>query len=136
MTDGLISNTASDGDSGRPRGYHLSKQETLFFECVVDALYEHGIKPPKGYRIPKDVRRVVDYDHIRLLMAARLPNDFDDTPEGKEKHRNRLKMVLRRNREALLNFKIIGVSNPYIWHTGRHVRGFDLLPVRLPRSAH
>ena len=127
MTDSLISQNATDADTERPHGYHVSEQEALFFGCVIDALYEHGIKPPKGHRIPKDVRRVVDYDHVKLLMSQRMLSEEDNTPEGKDRHRNRLKTALRRNREALHNFKIIATSNPYIWHTGKHVRGFDHL---------
>ena len=136
MTDATIAHRSAKSDFGAPAdaGFRLSKQETLFFECVIDALRENGAKPPKKLALPSDVRRVVDYDHVKLLMAARLPDPFDETTEGRARRGDQLKMALKRNREALMNFKIIGTSNPFIWYTGKPIRGFDLLPTRLPTS--
>lgn len=128
MTEATISQSAIEvGATAAPAGFVLSKQERLFFQCMIDAIEAHGIKPPKGRGIPKEVRRVVDYDHVKLLMAKRMPNDFDASPEGKERHRERVKMALKRQREALMNLRVVATSNPYIWHTGKHVRGFDHL---------
>lgn len=117
-------------------GFKLSKQEGLFFECLIEALRDHGVRPPKKLAPLADVRRVVDYDQVKLLMIARLPDPFDRTVEGRERRREQLKMALKRNREALIHCKIIGTSNPLIWYTGKPVRGFDFLPIRLPTSKH
>jgi len=104
-------------------GFRLSKQEGLFFECVLDALAEHGVSPPAQLQLPNSVGKVVDYDHVKDLMARRMLREDDNTPEGKEKHRNRVRAALQRAREALFNVKIIGTDSPYIWWTGKPVKG-------------
>lgn len=117
----------------KPAGFRLSKPEMLFFQCVVDALHAHGIRRPARSGVPKDVGRVIDYDHVKLLMARRMLAGADSSPEGIERHRAKVKTALKRARVALMTFSIIGVDGNFIWYTGKPVRGFDLLPVR--RSA-
>jgi hypothetical protein len=138
MTDVTLPQQTAKSDFAAPMdaGFKLSKQETLFFECVIDALRDNGVKPPKNRTFPNSVRRVVDYDHVKMLMAKRMLSEEDRSDEGRKRHAGRVKMALNRNREALMNFKIIGTSNPYIWYTGKLIRGFDLLPARLPTSKH
>jgi hypothetical protein len=139
MTNAVVSHDVTEAEwaPSRTTGFKLSRGETLFFECVIDALRDHGVRPPKRFfGIPIDVRRVVDYDHVKLLVAARLADPFDATAEGRLQRSQQLKTALKRTREALMNFKVIGASNPFVWYTGKPIRGFDLLPVRLPSAKH
>lgn len=105
-------------------GFRLSKQEGLFFDCVLDALAEHGINPPADLQLPASVGKVVDYEHVKTFMARKMLREEDNTPEGKERHRSRVKAALKRAREALTTYKVVGVHSPFIWWTGRPVKGF------------
>lgn len=117
---------APDGDKAKAAGgFKLSKQEGLFFECVLDAISESGEAPPAGLSLPHSVTRVVNYDHVKARMARKMLREDDDTEEGRKRHRERVKTALKRARETLMNFKVVGVDNPYIWWTGRPVRGFS-----------
>lgn len=124
MTVIPASHAVADADNAalKPLGFKLSKSECLFFRCLIDAMRLHGVRPPKDCNIPEEVKRVVDYDQVKLLMAARLPNAYNDTPEGKSRRARQLTTALRGPRVALMNFKVVGASNPYIWHTGRSVQ--------------
>lgn len=115
---------AASKKEGGPGGFKLSKQEGLFFECVLEATAEHGIAPPPPLGLPSSITRVVDYEHVKAFMARKMLREDDNTEDGKKRHRERVKSALKRAREALTSFKIVGVDSPYIWHTGKHVRGF------------
>lgn len=127
MTAAVVSHEATGAEFStlKPLGFKLSKGETLFFRCLIDATKAHGIKPPKGRDIPSDVKRVVDYYHVKLLMAACLPNPYNDTPEGKARRARQLTAALRGPRVALMTFRVVAASNPYIWHTGRQTSGIN-----------
>lgn len=105
-------------------GFKLTTQEALFFQCVLDAIVDHGIAPPAELKLPSSITRVVDYEHVRTLMGRKVVRDDDNTEEGQKRYRERLKAAVRRARETLTRFHIIGVHNPYVWHTGRPVKGF------------
>lgn len=127
MTAAVVSREATEAEFSplKPLDFKLSKSETMFIQCLIDATRQHGIRPPRGRDFPKDVLRVVDYDHVKMLMAARLPNAYNDTPEGTARRARQLTAALRGPRVALMNFRVVAASKPYIWHTGRQVRGFD-----------
>lgn len=105
--------------------FKLAPLERLFFECVLEALAEHGIAPRAPLGLPQSIARVVDYEHVKAFMARKMLREDDNTDEGKKRHRERVKSALKRARETLTNFKVIGVENPYVWHTGKAVHGFE-----------
>jgi hypothetical protein len=63
--------------------------------------------------------KVVDYAYVKEAFKNLNPDDGDD----QNKWRERLKQALRRARERLLDHRIIGVTSPYVWITGKPVRG-------------
>lgn len=108
-----------------PTAFALTPYERLFFECVLEAIAEHGIAPPLALGLPSSIGRVVDYDHVKAFMARKMLREDDNTDEGKKRHRERVKSALKRARENLTAFKVVGVDNPFIWWTGKAVRGFE-----------
>lgn len=112
----------TDGQPASAVGYRPSPGDTLFLRALAAALETKGIATPPDLGIPPSIVRVVDYEHVKRVFGEMNPDDGDDTPKWVE----RLRKALRRARERLYGFKIIGAANPYIWLTGRPVRGFGL----------
>jgi hypothetical protein len=124
--DGEVTVAGAERTSGEGKGgFKLTKQEGMFFECVLDALAEHGINPPPPLQLPESIGKVVDYEHVKAMMTRRMLREDDNTEDGRKRHRERLKSALRRARETLTKYKIVGTDSPYIWHTGKPVRGFE-----------
>jgi hypothetical protein len=53
--------------------------------------------------------------------AAR--RDDDNTEEDRAKHRERTKSAIKRARTRLMHDRVIGCHDPFIWWSGRPVRG-------------
>jgi hypothetical protein len=131
--DAEVSAASQKGENAAKKrdGFRLSTQETLFFQCVLDALSEHGVAPPAGLQLPASVGKVVDYEHVKTAMARKMLREEDNTDEGKKRHRERVKQALKRARETLTQYQVVGADSPYLWHTGKPVQGF---PQTYPRK--
>lgn len=103
---------------GNAEGFKLNNTEALFFRALLDALAEHGVAPPASLEIPAET--VVDYARVKERFRALVPSDDDDA----KKYAGSLKKQLQGGREALTRYRIIGIDAPYVWWTGKPVRGF------------
>lgn len=121
IVDGDAGRNADSGD--RHSGAKASKGEILFLQCVIDAMASDGIAPPPTLGLPRSIAKVVDYDFVKQLMAQKMLREDDNTPEGIKRHKERVKSAVKRTREGLMHIKVIGANSPYIWWTGKAVRG-------------
>lgn len=100
--------------------YDPSNTEAIFFKALLSALRRHG-EPPPMFDLGCNATVVVDYARVKERYKALVPPDGDDDVK---KHAERLKKNLQRARERLFRFGVIDANNPYIWWTGKPVRGF------------
>ena len=112
------------------KGFSLTKQEELVFRALVNALAERGQAPPLGFNIPA-ATSVVEYKTWREFYAKSAPIDDDDDRKRKET----VKKAMTRAGTTLLKFGIIGRDTPWIWWTGKPVRGFGRKPPDAPAPA-
>jgi hypothetical protein len=106
-----------------PNGYRVSTNEALFLRCVLQCQNDYGIKPPDVLGLPRSIGLVVDYDYVKRLMFTKMLRDEDNTPDGLNRHREKVKKAIKRAREKLMHARIIGCHDPFIWWTGKPVRG-------------
>lgn len=123
LADAISDNRQGGDAADRLAGAKVSKQEALFLQCVLDATAENGVPAPATLGLPYSIGKVVDYDFVKRLMSAKMLREEDNTPEGQKAHRERVKSAVRRAREGLMHVKIVGADSPFIWWTGRPVRG-------------
>ncbi|GAA2887972.1 hypothetical protein GGQ99_004772 [Aminobacter niigataensis] len=108
-----------EGDDLISSGFKASANDSIFLKALIKALGERGEAPSPLLALPPSIVRVVDYAHVKEAYKALNPDDGNDAVKWRE----RLKTGLRRARERLIDHRIIGVSSPHIWITGRPVRG-------------
>lgn len=115
-----------DADDAMPRhtahGMRLNNSENLFFNALLDAMNDAGVVPDKALELPSTITRVVDYAHVRALIGKRTLLE-GMTEDERKKERGALKNRVKRARENLQRLKLVGVSDPWIWWTGRPVAG-------------
>lgn len=122
--------TEMDGSAdARPRtdddkhlGVKVNRSEAVFLKALLDALDESGIAAPAELGLDVGTR-VVDYDVVKRLILNRTLREEDNTEDGRKKHRNRIRVSNQRSRIWLENTGVIGCHTPYIWWTGKPVRG-------------
>lgn len=116
--------TEIDTDKG---GHHVgakvTRQDVLFLECVLEAIDTVGVSTPLSLELPRSISKVVDYDHVKRLVSKKTLREEDNTEDGLRKHREKTKKAVGRARERLQYLKVIGCESPYIWWTGKPVRG-------------
>jgi len=102
------------------KGFKLTDKEALVFRALLAALADYGVPPPAGLGLPKSITTIVDYAKVKAEYAKLELADDDDV----KAHGVRLKQNIHRARHKLMQFGIVGTSNPWIWWTGKPVRGF------------
>jgi hypothetical protein len=61
----------------------------------------------------------VEWKHYREIVLERMPEEDD-----RKKAMENLKKEFQRNRDAMIKFGVIGVDTPWLWWTGKPLRGF------------
>lgn len=103
-------------------GFKLTQQEELVFRALVTALGELGRPPPAERKnIPPQISTVVTYKEWRDTYARSAPIDEDSDDA---KRAAAVKKAMQRAGVTLLSFGIIGRDNPFVWWSGKPVRGF------------
>lgn len=116
----------ADDMQSRPdvgEGVKASKNEALFLTSLLEALDESGVPPPPELQLPSSISRVVNYDAVKLILSKKMMNEGDDSEEGRTRHQTRVRVAVGRCRTQLMSVKVIDCSSPFIWWTGRAVRG-------------
>jgi len=119
------------GSTVSSTGFRLTPQEEIVFRALVNAIAECGVRPPDTHpKIPATVT-VVTYRQWRDFFARSAPIDQDD----ERKRAEAIKKAMQRTGAKLLNFGIIGKDDPWIWWTGKRVRGVNIAPRETVRPA-
>jgi hypothetical protein len=141
MADVGDDNPPKEGD--KSQGYRVSQNEALFLRCILTCQNDFGTKPPAELALPRSIGVVVDYDYVKRMMFTKMLRDDDNTDEGRARHRERTKSAIKRARTRLMHAKVIGCHDPFIWWSGKPVRGiketqkvdaslFDRAPIMAP----
>lgn len=95
-------------------GVALTDQRANVYRALMRAMEEQGIAAPASLRLPKSITRVV---HRRYWGEAyRKYYAEDDSEEA-------VKKALQRANDFLVRSGVIGRENPWVWITGKRVRG-------------
>lgn len=121
----------------RPSGFSLTDVNTAVFKAMLKAIDEHGEAPDASLKLPASVAKVVRWSELGLVYKQTVPQERDET---EEKYRNKVKAQLRRFREVMSAYNVIGIdavttapANPetgaaarqvhFIWPSGKRVVG-------------
>jgi hypothetical protein len=119
VTSCVVTEPAKEEGETIDKGFKASANDSMFLKALITALNDRGETPSSMLALHNSILRVVDYAHVKEAFKNLNPDDGDD----QNKWRERLKQALRRARERLLDHRIIGVTSPYVWITGKPVRG-------------
>lgn len=105
------------------KGYRLTAQENIVFRALLKALSDHGENPPlNSASIPQDVM-VVHGSRWNAAYRALDPAAVYD--EDEKSAVTRARKAIAAGGVKLMQYGIIKRDNPYVWLTGKPVRGFD-----------
>ncbi len=96
-----------------------SQNEKSLFGALLAALADHGEAAPAHLGLPVGTM-AVKVQQWTDLAVRRDPNP-SGTPEAEIA---KIRKAMERDGPKLLQFKVIGRDNPWVWWTGRAVRGF------------
>lgn len=107
----------------KPKGYPAAQGEVEFLRVLADAIERDGQMPPPDLKVPNAVTLVVSAERVKELFRDR----YAVTEDGDEaKVAGRLRQRWSRSTKSLLRNRVIGSSAPWIWFSGRKVRGVAL----------
>jgi hypothetical protein len=111
------------GETARPAdaGLRLAPQTEVFLRAVYRALAEHGEDAPFSLGLPRGTR-VVKWKTLAEVFAAMAFDGADETDPAKRA--NKLSQAMKRQGEKLMQQNVIMRENPFVWLTGRKVKGF------------
>ncbi|MBS4018749.1 MAG: AAA family ATPase [Dechloromonas sp.] len=116
-----------DGEPGETSkatdaGIRLTPQCEVFLRAIYRALADGGENAPVVLGLPSGTRVV----HWRVLAEKFAEMAFDGADEEDPKKRaNALSQAMKRHGEKLMQLNIIMRQKPFVWLTGRKVRGFS-----------
>jgi hypothetical protein len=106
-------------------GTNLTAQRKAVYRALRRATDEFGIPVPAGLDLPKSISRVVEYKYWNQVYQKNFaPDDSSETAR---------KAVARGN-DFLITNGIISRSNPYVWITGKSIRGESKRPDPVDRD--
>jgi hypothetical protein len=117
--------TGAMGDAdkvSKDYGKKLTAGENMLLKAVYFALENHGVPAPPTLQLAAFVM-VVDWKHVRAQYATLT---FEEAADGEDpkKVEGRIKMAIKRAGEVLVAENVIMRERPYVWLTGRRVKGF------------
>lgn len=112
--------SGSDGQPAAQTGYRPSSGDAIVMKAMIAALNASGVTPSPLLGLPPSILKVVDYEHVKVAYRDLNPDDGNDI----DKWKVRLKKGLQRGRERLHEYGIIGVASPFVWLTGKPIKGF------------
>jgi AAA domain len=102
--------------------------EQTFLRALFRAIDDFGVDPPGVFDLAGSIKRVVDYEFVKkVFVSMNMRVEADDTTE-----KNRIKAALKRALDNLGNQGVVDSNRPYIWHTGKAVKG---MPQTYPKTA-
>ncbi|MCO5164688.1 MAG: AAA family ATPase [Mesorhizobium sp.] len=102
-------------------GFDVRPSEVKFLVPLFKAIEKYGVFVATDKDGPKEA---VGRSVVRLEYFFDAAVEMDATEEDKPKARERIRKHFENNNKFLLKAGIIAVSRPYVWWTGRPIRGF------------
>jgi hypothetical protein len=126
ITSCVVRAPNDDGEPGETSkatdaGIKLSPQCEIFLKAVYRAIGDYGEDAPPSLNVPAGTR-VVHWKQLCDVFAG-MAWEGADEPDDK-KRANKISQSMKRHGEKLVQLRIIMRENPYVWVTGRRVRGF------------
>lgn len=121
-TSCVVARPAVDGDqeqaspAKKPDGVNLSAEQQTVLQALQRALDEHGQPPPPALKLPRSISKVV---HAKKWKEQYVKL----APDGETAKDNTIDSRLRRASEKMQSLRVIGRENPWVWITGRAVKG-------------
>ncbi len=125
ITSCVVARTNGDGsDAPVPERAQISDADALMIRAIERAVGETGTKPPLATGLPQTLRVV----ELKAVVKAYdgLAFDFaetEETPEARTKRMNARRQAMKRSNDKLLRKELIGRSDPWIWLTGKPIKG-------------
>lgn len=115
------------GETAKPTdaGIRLTAQGEILLRSIYRALSESGEEAPEVLGLPPGTA-VVRWKAVAEIFAKMA---FDgETETDPKKRADKVSQAMKRHGERLMQQRIIMRENPYMWLTGRKVRGFGNRP--------
>jgi hypothetical protein len=108
---------AAEAPGQRPKSIlSINAEQQSVLQALRNALDEFGELPPPALKLPKAIRRVVKATIWKDCYLKIAP----DAATAKE---NTINVRMKRASEKLQALRVIGRINPFVWITGRPVKG-------------
>lgn len=109
-----------EAEKEEDKGYRANQGEVEFLRVLAEAIDASGKFPSSDLGAPSCVNLVVNVDDVKELYRKR----YAVTEQGDEKRiADRLRQRWGRATKSLLRNHVIGSSQPWLWFTGRPIRG-------------
>jgi len=105
---------------------NVTDSESLMLRAIEKALEDSGGPPPSGAGLPSRITSVVEWKLVRAAydsLAFDTDGLSDETDEQRSKRLDARAKAMSRAGQSLLRKGIIGKENPFVWLTGRRVKG-------------
>ena len=111
------------GETSKPTdaGIKLTAQCEVFLRALYRALADYGEDAPFSLGLPQGTR-VVKWKDLGAVFAGMAFEGADE--EDPKKRQNALSQAMKRHGERLMQLRIIMRESPFVWTTGKRVRGF------------
>ncbi|WP_024516960.1 AAA family ATPase [Bradyrhizobium sp. Tv2a-2] len=107
-------------------GIALTDQRANVYRAIQRALEENGVPTPPSLGLPKSIQRVVNSRFIRPAYLKYFAAE-DDSEDA-------IKKALSRSNDFLVRNGIIARNNPWIWITGKRIKGEQRRPEPPPEE--
>lgn len=117
-------------DQAVPERHNVTNSEALLVRALQKAIEDGGTQPPIASKLPRSLR-VVEWKAVVKAYDA-LSFDTSETEnedaETRKKRMDSRRQAMRRSGESLLKKGIISRDEPWIWLTGRSIKGMRNAP--------
>lgn len=127
VTSCVVARTNGDGsDAPVPERSAISDADALMIRAIEKAVTDGGTKPPLATGLPQSLRVV----ELKAVVKAYDSLSFDvaendqETPEDRTKRMAARRQAMKRSSERLLRKGLIGREDPWIWLTGKPIKGY------------
>jgi GTPase SAR1 family protein len=117
---------------------NVTNSEATLLRAIEKALDESGSAPPSNSGLPSGAESVIE---LKLVATAYDTLTFDslgtenETDDERAKRMQNRRKVMSRCCESLMRKGIIGRSDPWIWLSGRRVKGYRPTGTEVPGGA-
>ncbi|MBN9441125.1 AAA family ATPase [Bosea sp. (in: a-proteobacteria)] len=112
-----------DPERTEDAGFNATDNDRQFLQCISDAQRTAGDFPPNDLKVPARIKRVVLINKAKAVFKDRFAGGETGSDE---QIRTRLAQRWKRAHDRMVQYGIIGSSDPWMWLTGKPVKGMRL----------